>query len=75
MAADVGEQAIKFFVKPKAGADVDPRALAAWLTERLAVYQVPRYVAVVDDFRRTPSQRIVKRELSASTDDCFDRMA
>jgi crotonobetaine/carnitine-CoA ligase len=55
--------------------DIDPRALVGWLSERLAVYQVPRYIAVVDDFRRTPSQRIVKRELSQATDGCFDRTA
>jgi carnitine-CoA ligase len=75
VAAEVGEQDIKLFVKPRPGADVDPRALVAWLTERLASYQVPRYVALVDDFRRTPSQRIVKRDLPTATDGCFDRMA
>jgi crotonobetaine/carnitine-CoA ligase len=75
VAAEVGEQEIKLFVKPKADAGIDPRALTEWLTERVAAYQVPRYVAVVDDFPRTPSLRIVKRELSAATDACFDRLA
>jgi crotonobetaine/carnitine-CoA ligase len=73
--AEIGEQDIKLFVKARAGMDIDPRALVGWLSERLAVYQVPRYIAVVDDFRRTPSQRIVKRELSQATDGCFDRTA
>jgi crotonobetaine/carnitine-CoA ligase len=75
VAAEIGEQDIKLFVKPKAGEQVDPRVLVAWLTDRLASYQVPRYIAFVDDFRRTPSQRIVKRDLSTATDGCFDRMA
>ncbi len=71
--ADVGEQDIKLFVKPKAGADLDPADLAAWLATRLAPYQVPRYVAVVAEFERTPSLRIMKHRLSSRTDDCFDR--
>lgn len=72
--ADVGEQDIKLFVKPKAGAAIEPIDLTAWLATRLAPYQVPRYVAVVAEFERTPSQRIMKHRLSPRTDDCFDRL-
>lgn len=72
--ADVGEQDIKLFVKPKAGASVAPDALIGWLTPRLAPYQLPRYVALVEDFERTPSQRVMKHRLSPATSDCYDRL-
>ena len=75
VAAEIGEQEIKLFVKPKAGHTLDPASLSAWLAERLAPYQLPRYIAVIDEFERTPSQRIMKHRLSPATDDAWDRMA
>ncbi|HTZ81405.1 MAG TPA: AMP-binding protein [Stellaceae bacterium] len=75
VAAEVGEQDIKLFVKPKPGERVDPVALSAFLAERLAPYQNPRYIAVIDEFERTPSQRIMKHKLSKETAGCWDRMA
>ena len=75
VAADVGEQDIKLFVKPRDGAIIDPQALSGWLGQRLAPYQNPRYIAVVDEFERTASQRIMKHKLSPRLDDCWDRGA
>lgn len=75
VASDVGEQDIKLFVKPREGARIDPASLSAWLGARLAPYQNPRYIAVVDEFERTASQRIMKHKLSPRLDDCWDRMA
>lgn len=75
VAAEVGEQEIKLFVQPKPGVALDPAALSAWLETRLARHQRPRYIAVVESFERTPSQRIMKHRLSRTTDDAWDRMA
>ena len=75
VAADIGEQDIKLFVKLKAGNPLDPASLSGWLAERLAPYQVPRYVSIVAAFERTPSQRIMKHRLSRRRDDCWDRLA
>jgi len=75
VAADIGEQDIKLFVKPKSGHHLDPAELSAWIGQRLAPYQNPRYIAVVDEFERTASQRIMKHKLSPKRDDCWDRMA
>jgi crotonobetaine/carnitine-CoA ligase len=72
VAADVGEAAIKLFVKPKAGMSLLPHELSDWLAPRLARYQRPRYIAIVEEFRRTPSQRIMKHKLSRRTDDAWD---
>ena len=75
VAAEVGEQDIKLFVKAKPGATLDAREIDAWLAPQLAAYQRPRYIAVIEDFERTPSQRIMKHMLSKRTDDCWDRRA
>ena len=73
VATDIGEQDIKLFVKLREGAIVDPAILSDWLSQRLASYQNPRYIAFVDEFERTASQRIMKYKLSSRPDDCWDR--
>ena len=75
VAADIGEQDIKLFVKPVKGATLDPADLIDWLAPRLARYQLPRYVATVDAFERTPSKRIMKHRLDPSRDACWDRLS
>ncbi|QEM81162.1 class I adenylate-forming enzyme family protein [Halomonas binhaiensis] len=70
--ADIGEQDIKLFVKPKGGHVIELQELHLWLKERLAAYQCPRYLVLVDEFERTPSQRIIKRGLSTNTSEAWD---
>jgi carnitine-CoA ligase len=65
VAAEIGEQEIKLFVKRRAGAALAASDLSDWLAERLAPYQNPRYIAMVDEFERTASQRIMKHRLAA----------
>lgn len=73
--AEIGEGEIKLFVKPRSGAVMDFAEFSAWLGARLAAYQNPRYLAVVEEFERTPSLRIMKHRLPAGRDDCWDRLA
>ena len=61
--AEIGEQEIKLFVKRRAGTVLDAAALSGWLAERLAPYQNPRYIVMVNEFERTASQRIMKHRL------------
>jgi Acyl-CoA synthetases (AMP-forming)/AMP-acid ligases II len=75
VAAEIGEQDIKLFVQPRPGAALTAPELARWLAARLAPYQVPRYIAFVEDFPRTPSERIAKHALPQGRDDCWDRVA
>jgi crotonobetaine/carnitine-CoA ligase len=75
VAAEIGEQEIKLFVKRKAGAALTPQELSDWLAERLAPYQNPRYIVMVDDFERTASQRIMKHRLATLDAAAWDRMA
>jgi crotonobetaine/carnitine-CoA ligase len=75
VAAEIGEQEIKLFVKRKAGAALTPQELSDWLAERLAPYQNPRYIVMMDDFERTASQRIMKHKLATLDAAAWDRMA
>ena len=74
-AAEVGEQEAVLHVQPRAGATLDPAALAAWLTPRLARFQVPRYIRMVEGFARTPSQRIMKHALPRDAEGAWDRFS
>ncbi|HEY7085800.1 MAG TPA: AMP-binding protein [Hyphomicrobiaceae bacterium] len=75
VAAEIGEAEIKLFVALKRDAQLAAHELSQWLAVRLARFQRPRYIAIVDQFERTPSQRIVKHTLSRRTDDAWDAEA
>ncbi len=70
--AQEGDEDIKVFVTVTDPGAFDPAMFVAWCGQRLARFQVPRYVAVVDDFPKTPSLRIQKSLLSRATSDSFD---
>jgi carnitine-CoA ligase len=72
VAAEVGEADIKLFAQLKSGMSLTPQELSAWLAPNLARYQRPRYIAIVEEFERTPSQRIMRHKLSKQTDDAWD---
>jgi crotonobetaine/carnitine-CoA ligase len=72
VASDVGDEDIKVFVKPIGGKRLDPLDLIRWCESHLAYFQIPRYVELVDDFPRTPTERIRKDQLSTSVAGCFD---
>lgn len=73
--SDIADNDIKLFVKLKSGREVGHHEISHWLSERLAPYQMPRYIVFVDEFQRTPSMRIMKHRLSREVHDCFDRLA
>lgn len=68
--AEIGEYDIRLFVRLRPGAVRDPEAISAWLAQRLAPYQQPRFIAfIAGDFPKTPSQRIRKHLLPAAPAD------
>src|SRR6185369_14917578 len=60
---ELGEDELLIYVRPAGGRTIAPDALIRWCEPRLSYFQIPRYVAVVDDFPRTPTQRVRKGEL------------
>jgi acyl-CoA synthetase (AMP-forming)/AMP-acid ligase II len=63
---------VKAYVKLREGltkADVTPEQIATYCEERLAKFKIPRYIAYVEDFPRTPSRKIQKKALIAGAAD------
>ena len=66
-----GEE-VKVYVSLKEGADRDALSVETILTharQHLAAFKVPRYIAYVDRFPRTSSNKIEKKSLVAGVDD------
>lgn len=75
VAAEIGEQEIKIFVKLRTGEMLTPLELSDWLAVRLAPYQNPRYIVMVSEFERTASLRIMKHKLAGLGLAAWDRIA
>jgi long-chain acyl-CoA synthetase/crotonobetaine/carnitine-CoA ligase len=63
---------VKAYLKLRAGKrpeDVPPDAVLRHCETRLAKFKIPRYIAYVDDFPRTPSRKIQKKQLIAQSTD------
>jgi acyl-CoA synthetase (AMP-forming)/AMP-acid ligase II len=63
---------VKAYLKLRAGTrpeDLPPQAVFDHCEGKLAKFKIPRYVAYVDDFPRTPSRKIQKKLLIAQSDD------
>lgn len=71
---EMGDEDLKLFVRRVEGSALEGAALLAWCAERMARFQVPRLVRFVEEFRKTPTQRIQKQFLSPAMDD-FDHDA
>ncbi|MDR6871971.1 crotonobetaine/carnitine-CoA ligase [Bosea sp. BE125] len=71
--SEMGDDDLKLFIRPAPGRALDPAGLVAWCEQRLPYFQIPRYIEGIDEFPKTPTQRIKKSELSRSVAGCFDR--
>lgn len=72
---ELGEQNIQLFLRLRPGAEQAPAAISDWLASRLASYQRPRFIAFVDAFPKTPSQRIQKHQLPSDPEGRWERAA
>lgn len=61
--SELTEDDVMVAVVARPGATVDPTALLAFCAERAARHMVPRYVDVVDDLPRTPTEKVRKDAL------------
>ncbi|UVK54575.1 AMP-binding protein [Mesorhizobium sp. AR02] len=71
--AEIGESEIQLFIQPRPGTRPDPAGIWAWMSGHLAPHQHPRYIAVVTEFPRTPSQRIQKHLLPVDPANRWER--
>jgi acyl-CoA synthetase (AMP-forming)/AMP-acid ligase II len=68
----VRREEIKAYLKLREGKrpeDLMPGAVFAHCEVRLAKFKIPRYLAYVDDFPRTPSRKIQKKQLISQSGD------
>jgi crotonobetaine/carnitine-CoA ligase len=72
VANELADEDIKAFIRPKSGSQLAPLDLIRWCEGRMAYFQIPRFIAMIDEFPRTPSLRIRKELLPRTTDDCWD---
>ena len=72
---ELGDEEIKLFVKlsQKSTNNIaSPEQILNWCTSQLADFQIPRYLAIVDQFILTGTQRIRKEMLPATVHDCIE---
>lgn len=72
VANEISDQDVKVFIRQKPGHKLEPLALIQWCETRMAYFQLPRYVSFIDEFPKTPTERIRKELLSLATHDCWD---
>ncbi len=70
--AEIGEQELKAFIVTSPGTAPDPVDIINWCESRMPRFQIPRYIAFIDAFEKTSTERIRKGSLSRETDDCWD---
>ncbi len=58
-----GEDDVLAVIAPVPGREIDPVALTEYLAERMAHFMVPRYVRVLDELPRTPTNKVEKHRL------------
>ena len=73
--SEFGEDEVMVVLAPKAGMTVDPAELIDFLLPRMAHFMVPRYVRILPDLPKTPTNKVEKYLLRKDgvTPDTFDR--
>ncbi len=62
---DARGEEVKAFVQLNPGAKLEPLELLEFLRPKLAKFKLPRYMAFVDSFPLTPSEKIAKHKLNS----------
>jgi len=75
VASELSEDEVLAVVAPVAGATIDPVALIEFLRPRMAHFMIPRYLRVMDELPKTPTQKVQKNLLREAgvTADTWDR--
>jgi crotonobetaine/carnitine-CoA ligase len=73
--SEFAEEEVLAAVSLVEGASLDPAELIAFLTPRMAHFMVPRYIRIVPDLPKTPTQKVQKHLLRSEgiTADTWDR--
>ncbi len=71
------EDEVLAVVAPKPGAALEPAELIGFLRGKLAYFMIPRYLRILDELPKTPTQKVEKHKLRKTglTSDTWDREA
>ena len=61
--ASLGEDEVKVLVVLTPGATLEPAELVSYLLPRLPYFMVPRYIEIVEELPKTPTQKVQKQVL------------
>jgi len=75
--SEIAEDEVLVAVSLREGQTLDPAELIGFLRDRMAHFMIPRYVRVLDDLPKTPTQKIQKHVIRSAgvTADTWDREA
>jgi len=75
--SELGEDDVMVVVAPAPGKSLDPLSLFQFLEPRMAHFMLPRYIRIVDELPKTPTQKVQKHLLKDDgiTGDTWDREA
>jgi crotonobetaine/carnitine-CoA ligase len=70
-----GEEDVLVALVPKPGCVIDPGELLEYLIARMPHFMLPRYVRIIEELPRTPTQKVQKHQLRERgvTEDTWDR--
>lgn len=73
--SEFSEDDVLVVVAPTEGQEIDPAALIEFLRSRTAHFMIPRYVRILPELPKTPSNKVLKQELRSAgvTADTWDR--
>jgi carnitine-CoA ligase len=60
---ELSEEEVMVYIRLKPGEKLIPEELISWCQENMSSFMIPRYVQFVDEFPKTPTQRIQKYKL------------
>ena len=73
--SQLGEDEVLIVVAPVAGSQIDSKELFDFLEPRMAHFMLPRYIRIVAELPKTPTQKVLKHLLKSDgvTADTWDR--
>ena len=66
--SDVTDEDILLYIQPQPHTTLDPEEIVYLLGEQVAPFMLPRYIRVMDRLPLTPTEKVIKTDLSAAVD-------
>ena len=73
--SELGEDEVLVAIVAQPGQQIDPKALVEYLVPRMAHFMIPRYIRVIPELPKTPTQKVQKHLIRSDgvTADTWDR--